>query len=342
MSASWNGAHRIANRRLTNSFIARLTELPKFNKAMEDWNDLPKAQQTWAKAQAHFKEASQKLQRHGQQTADAHGFGNAYNATQVDDDNSIASTIADMNIKHAETLEAFSELSQSNHATQSKNLALENEVATLKAQLQQLQIHSANASMGPPPTTPHNTYIQPAPQYYQQQQYAPPQQQYYNPPPQQYQQNNNNGYGYNNTQNSGNGRGRRGGRGGRREGRSNNNNSNNNNTNNQPTYNPPSQQQQNPYAHYYNTSGGYQHAQQYQQRTPNPRKYHQNMWYCHSCGFDVDHSGQNCNNRRPYHQAWITREQARQFMKDDRWVGCRKGEQKNQWADGSPTGECID
>jgi len=132
---------------------------------MGDWHDLPEAQQTWAKAQAHFKEASQNLQRHARQTADAHGFGNAYNATQLDDDNSIASTIADMNIKHAETLEAFSELSQSNHATQSKNLALENEVATLKAQLQQLQIHSANASMGPSPTTPHNTYIQPAPQY---------------------------------------------------------------------------------------------------------------------------------------------------------------------------------
>ncbi|KAL7462117.1 hypothetical protein ACHAXS_005380 [Conticribra weissflogii] len=63
------------------------------------------------------------------------------------------------------------------------------------------------------------------------------------------------------------------------------------------------------------------------------------MWYCHSCGFNVDHDGYHCSNCRPYHQCWITREQARKFMKDENWLGCKKGAMKNQWADGTPTGE---
>ncbi len=63
---------------------------------------------------------------------------------------------------------------------------------------------------------------------------------------------------------------------------------------------------------------------------PNPKKYHDNMWYCHSCGFDVDHDGRNCQKRRWYHQANITREMAKQLMRDDKWPGCRKGAKKNQ------------
>ena len=116
---------------------------------MEDWNALQEHEQTWTRAQALFKDASQKMQRHAAQEADAHGYGGAYNA-QTEDDASIASTIADMNIKRAESLEAFSKLSQSNHTTQSRNMQLEHENAALKAQLAQAQMHTTNAAMAPP------------------------------------------------------------------------------------------------------------------------------------------------------------------------------------------------
>ncbi len=149
LTASWNNANKIANQQLTHSFIAHLEECPKYNKAFEEWNAFEENQQTWARAQSHFQEASQKIQQHAQQTADSQGYGNAFNA-QTGDNNSIASTIADMNVNHEEILEAFSELSQSTHATEAKNLQLEQEIAALQAQLAQSNIHSANTTMAPP------------------------------------------------------------------------------------------------------------------------------------------------------------------------------------------------
>ncbi len=112
--ASWNNANKITDKRLTNSFIVCLEECPKYKKAIQEWNALKEHQQTWAQAPRHFKEANQKLQHHAQQTADSQGYANY--------DNSIASTIADINVKHAKTLEAISKLSQSTHATQAKNI----------------------------------------------------------------------------------------------------------------------------------------------------------------------------------------------------------------------------
>lgn len=74
----------------------------------------------------------------------------------------------------------------------------------------------------------------------------------------------------------------------------------------------------------------------------NPCKRFNNMLYCHSCGFDVNIDGWNCNSKKSYHQNWIRREKARQFMKDDTWPGSRSGSQKNQYSNGTATGEHID
>ncbi|KAL7462040.1 hypothetical protein ACHAXS_002438 [Conticribra weissflogii] len=99
---------------------------------MEDWDAIPENQQTWQCCQQHFKTAYQCLVKHKQQTVGKQGYGTAYNA--VKDDSSLCSlqdTIAGMNVKHAESLQALSELSQSNHKIQSRNLQLENEVQSL-------------------------------------------------------------------------------------------------------------------------------------------------------------------------------------------------------------------
>ncbi|KAL7464463.1 hypothetical protein ACHAXS_004797 [Conticribra weissflogii] len=273
------------------------------------------------------------------------GFGSAYNAT-ADDDASITSTLADMNIKLAETLEGFSEFSQSHHSAQSKNIQLEQEIASLRAPLAQANMHSANAATNPPlmtlstmytnpplPVIPQQ-YNPPPPQYYPPPQYQQPPTQQYNPLPQyhqppnqaqqQYQQYNNN--------NNNNRWGNRGS--GVRRGH------NNYDRNRGGCGGQQNQMYQGPYVHYYNNqghnSGHYQ--QQQQQRQPNPQKYHNNMWYCHSCGFDVDHDSNHCNQR---HQPWMTQEQAWQLMKDLQWLGCRKGAQltnglmDHQWERGS-------
>ncbi|KAL7461181.1 hypothetical protein ACHAXS_002718 [Conticribra weissflogii] len=73
----------------------------------------------------------------------------------------------------------------------------------------------------------------------------------------------------------------------------------------------------------------------------NPHKRFNNMLYCHSCGFDVNHDGWNCMNRKSYHQNWITREKARQLMKEDRWLGSHSGSHKNLYSNGTQTGEQI-
>ncbi len=106
--------------------------------------------------------------KHEQQTAGNQGYGAAYNA--VNNDGSISSlqeTIAGMNIKHAESLQAFSKLSQSNCKTQSCNMQLENEIQSLQSQLQHLQQHTANAAMQPQPLMTLRTFYQqqPPPQY---------------------------------------------------------------------------------------------------------------------------------------------------------------------------------
>ncbi len=66
------------------------------------------------------------------------------------------------------------------------------------------------------------------------------------------------------------------------------------------------------------------------------------MLYCHSCGFDVNHDGWNCMNRKSYHQNWITWEKARQLMKEDRWPGSHSGSHKNLYSNGTQTGEQMD
>jgi hypothetical protein len=66
-----------------------------------------------------------------------------------------------------------------------------------------------------------------------------------------------------------------------------------------------------------------------QKREPNPRKFHPNMLYCYSCGFDVDHDGNACRPHKQkeyhHHHANMTRQQARKWMKDDRFKGSQNG-----------------
>ncbi len=123
--------------------------------------------------------------KHEQQTARSQWYGTAYNATE--DDGSISSLkdmIAGMNIKNAKSLQAFSELSQSNHKTKSRNLQLEHAVQTLRAQLAQMQQHTVNATMQHPPLMTQQMIYHPLAQ----QQYILPPTQGYNSPPAQMQQ----------------------------------------------------------------------------------------------------------------------------------------------------------
>ena len=68
------------------------------------------------------------------------------------------------------------------------------------------------------------------------------------------------------------------------------------------------------------------HAGQYAS-TPNPRKYHDNDWFCWSCGYDVDHPGSQCPRMRQGHQPTATRYNLRQFVQVGRW--CCKGQYRN-------------
>ena len=110
-----------------------------------------------------------------QQTTGAQGYGNAFSALAKDDSingNSISSlqeSIAQINLCQAESIQTFSDLSQSHHEQQSHNINLANENATLKQQItmlqQQQQPHMAFQA-ATPFLTPQTFYTQPPPQHY--------------------------------------------------------------------------------------------------------------------------------------------------------------------------------
>ncbi|KAL7465748.1 hypothetical protein ACHAXS_006065 [Conticribra weissflogii] len=104
LMASYTGANRIVDKRLTTSFVAHLQNCPKYNKPMKEWNALAKNKKTWAKCQQHFKEAHRIMVEQIQKTTGAQGYGNAFSALADDDSltgNSISSiqeSIAQMNL----------------------------------------------------------------------------------------------------------------------------------------------------------------------------------------------------------------------------------------------------
>ena len=66
---------------------------------------------------------------------------------------------------------------------------------------------------------------------------------------------------------------------------------------------------------------------------PNPRKFHQNNYFCWSCGFDVDHPGGCCPAPNWGHQPEYTRYNLQQYLRVGRWS--TKGAHKTQMRDGT-------
>ncbi len=181
LMASYMGANKIVDKCLTTSFVAHLQSCPKYNNATKEWNTVPKSKKAWTRCQQHFKEGHCIMVEQAQQTTGAQGYGNAFSALAKDDSingNSISSlqeSIAQINLCQAESIQTFSDFSQSHHEQQSHNINLANENATLKQQItmlqQQQQQHTAFQA-ATPFLTPQTFYTQPPPQHY-------------NPPPQQ-------------------------------------------------------------------------------------------------------------------------------------------------------------
>ncbi len=108
-----------------------------------------------------FQRGQPKMQRHAQQTTNSQGYGSAFNA-QTDDDNSIASTIANMNVKHAKTLEAFSKLSQSSLPPKRKASNWNRKLQYFEHNLPKpTSIQKTHPSMGLPLMTPQTRYQPP-------------------------------------------------------------------------------------------------------------------------------------------------------------------------------------
>ncbi len=115
------GANKIVDKHLITSFVACLQRCPKYNNAMKEWNAIPESKKTWTRCQQHFKEVHRIMVEQVQQTTGVQGYSNAFSALAEDDSingNSISSlqeSIAQMNLHPAESIQAFSDLSQSHH-----------------------------------------------------------------------------------------------------------------------------------------------------------------------------------------------------------------------------------
>jgi hypothetical protein len=223
------------------------------------------------------------------QAASSFGYGGS--ATQVDEE--IDTINAATNAANAAT---FQQLTQSNNALAQQLQALQ----LTNAQLVQQVAAAAQAPVMPTPITyqPPQPIVQPTPpqQYVQPPQYMAPKQVQQQPYQQQYQpqqyggRGGGRGYGRsygrgNSGRGGGRGYGRGGGRGYGRGGY------NYNNGYQQSNYNQ-------------NQGGGfYDNVNQ----SKNPIKRHNNMWYCWTHGFDVDHHSGNCAAPKPGHQWNATR-----------------------------------
>ena len=215
----------------------------------------------------------------------AAGFGYGGNITQVsasdeapgEDEDYVNQMNMAMNAMNKASFDAMASQLQ---AMQQQNTFLQEQLAAAAKQ------HVPAQPTPPQQFQPnYQQQFQPPPQYYQppQQQYQPPQQQY-QPPQQQYQQQ------YQQQQSGGRGRGggRRGyGRGGNR-GRGGRGNG---------------------YYAQYQQQGGQQSGQGFYATSnqQNPVKRHDNMYYCWTHGFDVDHDSAHCTNRKYGHQEAATR-----------------------------------
>eukprot|EP00804_Cyclotella_cryptica_P015700 CCRYP_018925-RA/>CCRYP_018925-RA protein AED:0.49 eAED:0.35 QI:0/-1/0/1/-1/1/1/0/535 len=294
------------------------------------WMKLPEQERTWAHFIRHFGTAYKVWKI----TDNASGnFGYGGGATDTGEEESwehIDGINAATNAANAAT---FQQLSNTNATLTTQNAHLTAQLAILQQQLQHANSatpHTVNQSPyhpSPPPNPPTTPYHPPHPQPPFHHQHTAPT---YTPPapPAYSHQQGNAGYtpptgGYYERTGRGNRTGRGGSRNTRGRGRGQYRSGN-------PTgYNSGYQ----PHQGGYQLQGGYpqqppttQPAPSFYRgghtgsRPPNPVKRHNNMLYCWSHGFDVDHDGYHCNNPSEGHIPWATR--------DNPCNGCMKKQHK--------------
>ena len=331
--ANWWGGNKITDSRLTTSMLARLEACPVYTEYTKRWNRRGDEHKTWKQCQRFFMEAYREIRNtvNNTVTSGTYNYGTAFNAIQDDDDRSVTSqaTVSELTRQIGQSVNMYHELSQN---LQERDM----EIERLRRENEQLH-HMANLSVNRQnvhPIPSWQPYPPPplamAPPPFAHGQQPPPPASYNQPPPASpYKQRGTK----NNPQQRSNTRGY-GGYGGNTGGQY-------KNAGGTGGYVPPQ------VGYHQHVGGQTQTGRGYgMKREPHPRKFYPNMLYCYSCGFDVDHDGTGCpphkQKEHHLHHATMTREQARQWMKDDRFKGSHKGSHKTQWRDGSATGERID
>eukprot|EP00804_Cyclotella_cryptica_P023089 CCRYP_000334-RA/>CCRYP_000334-RA protein AED:0.93 eAED:0.93 QI:0/0/0/0.5/1/1/2/0/513 len=289
------------------------------------WMKRPEHERTWPNFISHFGTAY-RVWKITDNASGNFGYGGAAADTGEDESwEQLDGINAATNATNAAT---FQHLSSTNANLTAQNTHLNAQLALLQQQVQQLQ--QANA------VTPHNAppphHQSPPPQYQPPMPYPPQRQQPYHSPtptytspptPSSYNQQGNAGYAPpTNGYYGGSGRGNRGGRGGSRytQGRGRGGYRGGGSTGYHSGYQPQGGG--------YQLQGGYPpqppnttttppnnpHAPGFYRgghtgnRPPNPVKRYNNMLYCWSHGFDVDHDGYHCNNPADGHIPWATRD----------------------------------
>ena len=283
---------------LVQKFITLMEKTGVYNDQLEEWEQLPAHERVWQRAEAFWLKKHLARRNRTTATMQAAGYHNPFaNLADgaVDGDSTGGSAgLEDVSL----VAEGFSALARERDSDRALIQQLTDRIAALEGGAALAAQRQFRTPASPPPLP--TVYIPPAshpPPYGTNMQAQTQQVQPYAPPHQQqaYQRQSNQQQLYPRQPYQRRGRGR-----GRRQG--------NGQNVRYPTGYPP-------------TCVPAQPAQ-----APNPRKRHDNDWFCWTHGFDVDHPGHMCQRPRPGHQSTATRYNLNQYIHMGRW--CTRGEHK--------------